>query len=305
MVYSVGSDTAMPTVAAVSERLGLPCFHDVATTETLHRKVLLRSFLDEHGLSPVAHRVLRSVEDAEPFDAFPAIVKPSDSQGQRGIRIVHDHDEAAAALPEALAVSATRTAIIEELLEGPEISVHVFVVDGRIEFALPSDRYVWDGPLTGIPSGHAIPSRFLDPADRPTLDRLMQDVVTALGVGTGPLYFQLKLTPRGPRIIEIAPRLDGCHLWRLIEIHTGFNILDRCFDLLAGGAWTPVEPWDDAVVHQLLFDLGPPSEPVTWAQPRDDDATLIVEDRQVAEGELPRDTNGVVSRLGYRIVRRP
>ena len=264
IVYSVGSDNTMPTVAAVSERLGLPHFHSPEITETLHQKVRLRKFLADHDLSPVDYRVVRSVDDVIGFDHYPAIVKPSDSQGQRGIRVVEDEVEAAAAVPDTLAVSASESAVLEEFLVGPEISIHVFVVDGEVRFMLPTDRYVWAGPMTGVPSGHGVPAALLEPSVRPAVERLVAAVVDGLEVTTGPLYFQMILTDDGPRIVEIAPRLDGCHLWRLIEQHTGFNILDRCFDLLAGREWEPIATWDDEPRLELLFDLGPPDVPVRW-----------------------------------------
>ena len=307
MVYSVGSDIAMPTVAAVSERLGLPLFHGHDIVETLHRKANLRTFLDTHGISPVAHRVVREPADVDGFDVYPAIVKPSDSQGQRGVQYVTDPDQARAAVATAVGFSATKTAIIEEFLDGPEVSVHVFVVDGQVEVTLPTDRFVWDGPVTGVAEGHATPCRELTDDLRPEVEALIRAVVGALGVGTGPLYFQLKLTSRGPRIIEIAPRLDGCHLWRLLDVHTGFNILDRCFDLLAGGSWQPVEIGPTGLCHELWFDLAPPSIPFSAADhpPRPEAGTVVYEEWQVDEGALPRDANGVVSRLGYRIYERP
>jgi phosphoribosylamine-glycine ligase len=305
-VYSVGSDMAMPTVAAVSEELGLPGFHDLETTELLHRKVRLRAFLNEHDLSPVEFRVLRSAADVSGFSSYPAIIKPSDSQAQRGISVVHDVDEARQAVGSALAQSRSGEALIEELLDGPEVSVHVFVVDGAIEFLLPSDRFVWDGPLTGIPIGHRIPAHFVESESHGQIIDLVTSVVDALQIGTGPLYFQLMLTRRGPRIIEIAPRLDGCHLWRLIEIHTGFNILDRCLELLAGDSWSTVPEWDDDADHVLRFHLSPPDRPFThddWDASAE--GTVLYEEFQVEEGQLPRDTNGIIARVGFTILQIP
>lgn len=304
LVYTVGSDIAMPTVARVSEQLGLPAFHSSETTDLLHRKVRLRQFLQEQELSPVEFRRLTSSEHIEGFDAYPAIVKPSDSQGQRGITIVRNPAEARLAFDFAESSSPTGTAVIEEYLDGPEISAHVFVVDGEVVFFLPSDRHVWDGPITGVPECHGLPAAYLPATHRDTVQQLIESVVRALGVTTGPLYFQLKLTSQmGPRIIEIAPRLDGCHLWRLIEIHTGFNLLNACFSVLAGERWTHPGPWSDDPAHLLCFHLGPPDEPfhqTDYQSPPDE--LVIYEEFHVDEGELPRDTNGVVARLGYKIV---
>jgi len=301
-VYSVGSDMAMPTVAAVSARLGLPGFHNYETTELLHRKVLLRTFLNDRGLSPVDFRVVQSAGDLTGFSSYPAIVKPSDSQGQRGISVVADKQEASAAVQHAVGFSRTGQAVIETLLEGPEVSVHVFVVDGEVEFRLPSDRFVWDGPLTGIPCGHRLPAHFVTAEADAQIERLIVDVVDALAIGTGPLYFQLILTSDGPRIIEIAPRLDGCHLWLLIKLHTGFDILDRCLGLLSGETWVDVPGWDDSIDHVLNFYLSPPKdafEPEQWnAHP----GLTIHQEFQVEPGERPRNINGVVSRVGFDIV---
>lgn len=300
IVYSVGSDIAMPTVARVNERLGLPSFHSVEITDILQRKDLLRDALDRAGLSPVQHRTLTSTADLEGFSAYPAIVKPSDSQGQRGITIVETPDEARDVVETALGYSNSGTAIIEEWLDGPEISVHVFVVDGRVRFFLPSDRFVWQGELIGVASGHAMPARTLDDATRPMLERLVQDFVASLSIETGPLYFQLILTKNGPRIVEVASRLDGCHLWRLTEQHTGFNLMAACFDVLAGEPWIDPAPWDDGVTDELHFYLGPPNRPFHLADylpPAD--AAVTYQEPQVDEGDLPRDANGVVSRFGY------
>lgn len=304
MVYSVGSDIAMPTIAAVSEQLGLPHFHDQRTTEILHRKDLLRAFLRRAGISPVEHRQLSDVADVGGFTSYPAILKPVDNQGQRGITIVGSPEEARAAFTRAEDASRSGNVIIEELLDGPEISVHVFVVNGEVRFFLPTDRYVWDGPLVGIPEAHAVPSAFLDATARPAVEELVRLFVSELEVQNGPLYFQLKLTrERGPRIIEVASRLDGCHLWRLIEFHTNFNLMAACFRYLAGDGWTEPGTWDDESEHILRFHLGPPDRPFDRSDhPLPDDERVVFNEFQVSDGELPRDTNGVVARVGYYIV---
>lgn len=301
LLYSVGSDIAMPTVAAVNERLGLPGFHDVETTEILHRKPLLRAFLAEHDLSPVwSQRVTSGGDDVAP-PSFPVIVKPSDSQGQRGITIVEDAVDLPAAITTAVASSRSDVAIVEELLDGPEVSVHVVVVDGEVRLFLPSDRHVWEGPLVGIPQAHVMPSRFLDGPTTGQVRELVDDVVDALGVLDGPLYFQLILTGDGPRIVEIAPRLDGCHLWRLVRHHLGLDLMAAIFRLLADDEWDDVDV-DDATSHTLGFFLGSPLEPFRRdAHPPPDGGEIVHLEYQVAEGELPRATNDVVARLGYWI----
>jgi len=305
IVYSVGSDIAMPTVAAVSERLNLPLFHSLETTETLHRKVLLRTFLNRNDISPVQFCRARVEADLEAFSAYPAILKPTDSQGQRGITVVGSLDEARAALPRALAESKSGEAILEEFIDGPEVSVHVFVVDGRVAFYLPSDRITRDAPALGVATGHAIPATCLDDVTGPQVADVVQRFVAALGVRNGPLYFQMMLSPeKGPRIIEVAPRLDGCFMWRQIELHTGFNIMKACFERLAGQRWTPPAAWDEKVSHTLRFHFQKTGEPFAAAihRPAEGD-DVVYQEFHYREGDPVRATNGRMEKVGFYIVK--
>lgn len=234
VVYSVGSDIAMPTVVAVSERLGLPHFHGVELTETLRRKQKLRDTLDSSGLNAVKYTVVEAGASLPGWHVYPCIVKPVDAQGQRGISVIEDSSELSNAVAEAQESSVSGAAIVEEFLEGPEVSAHVIVVDGEVNLFVPSDRHVWPGPMVGIPEGHSLPLREDTKVWETEFAALAKDVVRALGVKEGPLYFQAIFTENGPRIIEIASRLDGCHLWRLLKISLGIDLLDAVFGRLLG-----------------------------------------------------------------------
>lgn len=300
LVYSVGSDIAMPTVVEVSEALGLPVFHGSALTHILRRKEELRKVLDQAGLSPVAYEHV-GPQDTTRWETFPCIVKPVDAQGQRGISILTDGRELASAIELAKAASTSDDAIIEELLIGPEVSAHVLVRDGQVALVIPSDRHVWVGGLEGIPRAHSMP---LSPETRSAegeIRALVTQVVAALNVVEGPLYFQMIITESGPRIIEIASRLDGCHLWRMIRESTGYDLLDDVLGMLMG---EPVQaPTElDAKPTTLRFYLDSPD---VVADQTYRDATQFRDaeyvEWQLENGDVPRRTNPVVARLGYEV----
>jgi len=83
LIYSVGSDLAMLTIAEVARNLDLPCFIRSETAEVTQDKIELRSFLTAHSISPIKYKRVSSEADLEEWDSYPAIVKPADSQGQR------------------------------------------------------------------------------------------------------------------------------------------------------------------------------------------------------------------------------
>ncbi|WP_061962874.1 ATP-grasp domain-containing protein [Demequina aurantiaca] len=302
LVYSVGSDIAMPTVAQVSDRLGLPHFHSPEVTELLRNKEMMRARLDEAGVSPVAYLFVEPTDPVPPWTVFPAIVKPVDSQGQRGISIVESPEDLPAALRLAKSEAISGNAILEELLVGPEVSAHVIVEDGEVRLILPSDRHVWAGPMVGIPHAHSIPlnSGTIESSDELVL--LVEQCVSAIGVVNGPLYFQTIVTSNGPRIVEIASRLDGCHLWRMIKTSTGFDLLDAVLARLLGEPWPDFSAVDTPRPTTLEFFLENPNESVTeqyMESAPHADAEFV--EFQLEAGQMPRRTNPTVARLGYQI----
>ena len=74
LIYSIGSDMAMPTIASVTSRMGLPGFIDYETASLLQDKVELRDFLTVHQLSPIGYRMIRNVDDLNGWDLYPAMV---------------------------------------------------------------------------------------------------------------------------------------------------------------------------------------------------------------------------------------
>lgn len=301
-LYSVGSDIAMPTVAAVSERLGLPCFHDTRITRTLFRKDLFRTFLDSTDIPTVPWKLIQNESDLQGFNVYPAILKPVDSQGQRGILKVMNAEEGAQRVKYVVGYSRSRCCIIEQWMDGPEFSVHAFVEHGTMKFFMPSDRHVWSGPLIGIAEAHEVPSAVLSGTHSMEVRVMMEKLIRHLGIVTGPLYAQLKLTAAGARFIEVASRLDGCHLWRLMKVHTGVDLLEACFDSLAGLGWTQQQRPASDRRHALRFCLGSPSADYSlWEADHVHEPNIIYCEKQVDHQGRVRDTNGVVGRIGYHI----
>lgn len=300
VVYSVGSDIAMPTVTAVSEALGLPHFHSSELTKVLRQKELMRAALKELPWGSLDYVALEQGDDFSSWATYPAIVKPDDSQGQRGITVVGGPDELENAIAVARQHSQSGLVLIEELFTGDEVSVHVVVENGTVIFFMPTSRHVWDGPMVGIPQAHGIPAVGVETENE--LRRLVEDCVQALGVQNGPLYFQTFVTPRGPRVVEIASRLDGCHLWRLIRAATGFDLLDAVLGRLLGEPWPDFSAVRDPEHMVLDFFLETPDCTVSQDLMSDlerKDASFV--EWHLAPGEQPRRTNDVVARLGYQI----
>jgi len=224
LVCSLGSDLGMVTSAWVSHALQLPTFVSPELAAICNRKNLLRNHLN--GLmGNVSFKVLRSLHDFGDF-GFPCVIKPVDSQGQRGVFVVQNQKQLRNQFSVSQQYSTNNQVIVEEYVEGPEISVNAYVVDGEVRISLISDRIVWPDLPGGLIHKHRIPSQVADRETEKRIRRLVSEVILQLKIKNGPVYFQIKLEQNRPKLIEVTPRLDGCHLWRLIEHATGIDLLD-------------------------------------------------------------------------------
>ena len=235
-IYSVGSDLAMPTVMKVSEELGLPHFISAEAAEICHSKGKMREALGEGFEGNAAFRVCGTLEEALEYKDFPAMMKPVDSQGQRGCFKVESSEDIMKHFAASLDYSFEGKVIIEEFIDGPEVSVNAYMQDGVMKFAIVSDRYAFDEYPGGIIKEHRVPSSFADGEAQAKAKDLSARVAAKIGISNGPCYFQIKLKDgKEPVIIEVTPRLDGCHMWNLIKHFCGADLLDACFRHLLEG----------------------------------------------------------------------
>lgn len=249
LLYSVGSDLAMLAIAAVAPRLGLPTFVSYDTARRMNNKLHYRDMLTAHGLSPVLYRRISGRADLEGWTHFPAIVKPADNQGSRGVFRANSMADVLAGLDDSLRQSRSGDAIIEEFLDGAELSVNAFVLDSEVIFNEVSDRLVVPGSPKGIfPRGHGVPSEWCVGEDLRQTKEMVERAIAVTGIQSGPVYFQVRLSDDGPRILEATPRLDGCHVWRILKMVYGADLLDASFKWLTGAA--------EAIDLKVRMDMG-------------------------------------------------
>ena len=213
-IVSPGSDWPVGIAARVAERIGLAHPIDGRTAAIATSKARQREVFTAMGV-PHA-RVLDQRDDL----TFPVVVKAPDRQGQRGLTFVRRAEELAAAIDTALAESRSGGALVEELVDGPEVTVNAISVDGRFVSLTVTDRLTAEPPAFGVALAHVWPS-LQDAA--PIVD-LARRAVEAVGIRNGPTYTQLRVGGHGPVVMEVAARLGGGHDAELCRVATGVDL---------------------------------------------------------------------------------
>jgi len=131
-LITVSSESALKSVAIVSERLGLPCYVTEDTVNKITNKAYMKKVFAQKGIPNAKNVVLHRDEEisADQFE-FPVIVKPADCYSSSGVRKVWNKQEFDEAVAEGKKMGKSGTVVIEEFLDGIELSVDAFVVDGK------------------------------------------------------------------------------------------------------------------------------------------------------------------------------
>jgi isopentenyl diphosphate isomerase/L-lactate dehydrogenase-like FMN-dependent dehydrogenase/biotin carboxylase len=233
-VITAGTDASM-TVAAVANSLGLPGirFQDA---EAATNKVKMRKRLKEHNVPIPRFFPVWTIQDAR--DAleelqFPLVMKPADNMGARGVIKVNNREELHNAFKHAKKYSPSGEIILEEYMQGPELSVDALSWNGKIQMTGIADRIIEKEPFF-IETGHNMPSQ-LPTKILEEVEDVMKQGMRALGITIGAGKGDIKVTPTGVKVGEIAARLSGGFMSAYTyPLSTGIN-LNRAALLIALG----------------------------------------------------------------------
>ena len=227
-MLTVSADRAVPVVAAVAEALGLPGIG----TETAHlmtHKIAMRRTLADAGVPQPRFAGARDMQSARAaLDAVgvPAVLKPADSGGQRGIFYVDSKDELDGHVHAALAESPTDEAIVESFHDGLELNGIVIARGGEAFPLTLSDRLRPPGIGFGVGWIHVYPASIY--ADvLAEAERVAVHAVHALGLRDGIAFPQLIVSDDGSvRVVEVAARIPGGQMADLVRHAVGVDLVE-------------------------------------------------------------------------------
>jgi isopentenyl diphosphate isomerase/L-lactate dehydrogenase-like FMN-dependent dehydrogenase/biotin carboxylase len=233
-VITVGTDASM-TVAAVANALNLPGIKFEVAEKATSKIKMREAFLNFGVPSP---RFLAAWSIGDTFWAareigFPLVIKPSDNMGARGVVLVKEKSEIEWAFHLAKECSPSGEIIVEEYMEGPELSIDALVYNGKIDFCGIADRII-DFPPYFVELGHILPSNM--PKDiQKAACKVMEEGIRALGIDMGAAKGDIKITKEGPKIIELAARLSGGFMsGYTLPLATGYNVIKAAIEIALG-----------------------------------------------------------------------
>lgn len=228
------SDIMFECMVKIADAAGLPCYLHEGALKYYRSKEETKRRCRRLGIRVPQFRYITDPYDEALADfPWPAVLKPVDSYGSRGLSIVQNPAEVAVHFGEAAQFSENgKCALLETLSQGQELNCMAFVEDGQVYLLSIADRMTAPLDAQHIPINYAIryPSVFFD-AVQEKVRSIFSRFAQSTGQTEGPMAMQCFWDGKEIEVCEIAGRLFGFE-HEMVTITTGLDIEDLLLDML-------------------------------------------------------------------------
>ncbi len=235
------ADRDLLRTACLAEGLGLP-FHSTDTAASLIHKHKQREALRRAGLPGPDFSLVSKGRDRDTKLhelQYPVVVKPDTGTASRETTLACDVQEVLHALERASRLG-IEDVLVEELLpDAPElmapnfasfVSVESIVSREGLRHLAVTGKFPLAHPFRE--TGHFIPSHLPDAVITDVLGAATM-AIEAVGITLGAVHTEVKLTPSGPRIIEVNGRIGGAVPEVLSQVN-GYDLLESAMKVALG-----------------------------------------------------------------------
>jgi len=234
-VITLATDMPIRTVAAVAKTLGLKGISPEIAYRATDKVAMIKCFEDNN----VPHPWYYEVRDENYWHflinelTYPCIIKPADSSGSRGVCLVNNKQEASQAYTYTKSYSFSGVVLVEEYMEGPEVSVEIIVYENDIHVIAITDKTTTGSPYF-VELGHKQPCALPEKV-KENIVQVATNAVKAIGINNSAAHVEIIVTKDGPKLVELGARLGGdCITSHLVPLSTGIDMVKASIDLAMG-----------------------------------------------------------------------
>lgn len=234
-IMTLATDMPMRGVAKASDKLHLHSINYETAVKATDKYDMIKAFKAYGVPSPWFFDVdsLEELKELEGKVTFPCIIKPTDNAGSHGVAKVYSFQELIDNYEYSHSCSRHGKVIVEEYLDGPEVSVEVMVVNGEVNILQITDKITTGAPHF-VEMGHTQPSRLPSDTQR-QIRRVAEAACKSVGLDKGPAHVEMKVTSRGPVMIELGARMGGDNITtHLVPLSTGIDMVGSTIRVALG-----------------------------------------------------------------------
>lgn len=304
-IMSFAVDPGVVTAAYVAEQMGLPNVGPYESVCILQDKAQFREFLRRNNFNCPWSFGFSSASEAlaaaHKF-SYPAIVKPTDAAGSKGVSRVDSESELPEALEIALKSSLSGNIIIEEYIEkvGCSSGSEAFVENGKVTFiSFASQRFDEKAANPYTPAGTSWPSTFSAAQEKELMSEV-QRLISLLKMQSAIYNIESRVSTNGkPYIMEVSPRGGGNRLAEMLQLATGAPLIENTVRAAMNMPLLPMPPCEYHG-HWMLLMVHSEKDGVFDSLSIHPSYTHVVKelDLWVSKGDKVRKFNGANDAIG-------
>ncbi len=228
LVISTCIDQANSVCCYVSEKLGLPHPYSYETSLYVTNKGMMKTRMREADVPSSSFVLTRDVADVDwEKVTFPCVIKPVDCNSSKGVHRADTKEEAVPFIEEALGLSQTNEAIIEDFCNGDEIQVDCIAFEDRADVVMTRSKVkVPGGNGTVLNSfGSVVPAQVPDTVI-PRLEQIAANIAKGFGLKNTPFFYQAIVSGEKVNVLEFAPRVGGGLSYYMLKNFVGFDAVE-------------------------------------------------------------------------------
>lgn len=301
-IMTLATDMPMRSIAYTAQKLGLCGISQETALKATDKAEMIKAF-DASGVAHPWYYIVKTEDDLTSiFDNinYPCISKPVDNAGSRGVVLVQNRRELHKAFEYSSQNGRSGNVIIEEYLQGNEVSVEIMTIAGNVHVLQVTDKLTTGAPHF-VEMGHSQPSQ-MDKRSIEDIKKLACAAVKAVGIENGPAHVEIMLTKDGPKMIELGARMGGdCITSHLVPLSTGIDMVKATIQI-ALGEKPMVEPCFQrgAAIRYLPEMAGTISSIEGLEQARATEGVQLIVVQKML-GEAVNKIESSVDRIGYVI----
>ncbi len=259
-VMCIASDIPL-TVASVAHALNLPGI-PLESARLASEKLAMKEKFAADGVPVPWFAAVASAAQVKAFAmerGFPLAIKPVDSRGARGVLRLTGHEDLYEAFELAARESPSRRVMLEQFLEGPQVSTESIMLEGVAHtpgFADRNYEFLEKYAPHMVEDGCDLPS-ILGSAEQERVREVVQRAALSMGVRNGVVKGDIVVHKGKAYVIELAARLSGGLLCSdLIPLSTGVEFVESAIRLALGEpvrAGDLVPRFERCVCQRYLF----------------------------------------------------
>ncbi|WP_162198087.1 ATP-grasp domain-containing protein [Paracoccus sp. S4493] len=247
------SEAGMLPASRSAERLGLR-FAAVDQVVVSRDKYMMREKLRSELGHSIKYTRAYNNDDVHRFievAGYPVIAKPIDGVASENVQAIRTPEDLAKLSPSCWPV------LLEEMIDGIEISVDFLGVDGELHYLGINEEIKRCADLDNefVEGQHVFPARITEHEGAKAV-AYVQECLRALGLTNGPSHTELKLTAGEPVIIETHCRFGGDNITELCSRSRGIDLLSE-YVFWATGSVPSVEAQRHLGASICYFDCPP------------------------------------------------